>query len=157
MNVCTCLTIYVHICLLCSSTGTSCTESGITVTATVTTTSPTSSNSPATSPNSPAASSTNCITTSSSVNSTPVGRTEAEPPTKRKKNDAVEEAILANLKSLQDRRQSRVPKDQEALFGEQVAGTLRRLQPRQREMMKIKISSLLFDAEFPDSENTDEP
>jgi hypothetical protein len=58
---------------------------------------------------------------------------------------------------LQDRRQSRVPKDQEALFGEQVAGTLRRLQPRQREMMKIKISSLLFDAEFPDSENTDEP
>lgn len=59
--------------------------------------------------------------------------------------------IFKSLKSIQERRQSR---DMEAVFGEQVAGILRRIaEPRQREMVKIRILSMLFDAEFPDSSN----
>ena len=83
------------------------------------------------------------------------------PPPKKKKKDKgleLDEALLSNLTSLEDSRAERAarhnqPKDQEALFGEQVAGTLRRLPPRKRELTKIKITTMLFDAEFPDGED----
>jgi hypothetical protein len=60
----------------------------------------------------------------------------------------LDEAILNTLNDLQGKSQNRNTKDQEALLGEQV--TLHRLPACQRERVKIKISSLLLDAEFPE-------
>ena len=57
--------------------------------------------------------------------------TSQPPPSKKKRDRSVEldDLLLSNLKSLEERRAARdarrqEPKDQESLFGEQVAATL---------------------------------
>jgi hypothetical protein len=75
------------------------------------------------------------------------------PPHKKPKGNRdseMDETILKSLQAIQERRKTR---DSESLFGEQVAARLRSFDARKREFLKIKIMSLMFDAEFPDPEN----
>lgn len=60
----------------------------------------------------------------------------------------LEEAILENLKGLQERRESLSLEDE--LFGRQIAATLQRLEPRKKAMAKMQIQHLLFSLEFED-------
>ena len=81
----------------------------------------------------------------------------AHPPAKKKcssdsRESEIDEAILSSLKSIQERREGRVPQqDEEDLFGQQVASVLRRLPRRARALTKINIQQMLFQAEFSDT------
>ena len=47
-------------------------------------------------------------------------------------------------------------RDMESVFGEQVAGSLRRFEARNHEMLKIRIMSMIFDVEFPEGSSSEQ-
>ena len=75
-----------------------------------------------------------------------------EPPSKKRKtknSDEVETIIVRTLKRIEERRAERQVEDEEELFGRQIAATLRRLNCRQKAMVKLIFQQVLMDIEFP--------
>ena len=74
---------------------------------------------------------------------------EPPPPKKRKKgnrgNDDLDELLIKNMQHMQQRID-----DEDAMFGRQVAATLRRLTNRQKAIAKLRIHGVLLDTEFPE-------
>lgn len=72
---------------------------------------------------------------------------------KRQRESEFEDVVVNSLKSIEARREERrarerEQKDEEDLFGQQVAAILRRLPMRRRALTKINIQQMLFQAEF---------
>ena len=77
------------------------------------------------------------------------------PPSKERKGDDVDKAIVESLKTMQDRwsrkdtENSQATLDEEGHFGHQVAATLRRLTTKQKVIAKLQIDQVLVNVEFP--------
>ena len=71
-----------------------------------------------------------------------------QPPKKRKlkgrQEEMIDNMLLQNLSHM-----SEVHEDGEELFGRHVAATLRRMTNHQKAIVKLRIQSILTDAEFP--------
>lgn len=69
---------------------------------------------------------------------------------KRKaKQEDIDELLVKSLYSLQDSKKAKTEQmDEEEHYGQQIAHSLRRLNPRQKALAKIKIQELLFNIEF---------
>lgn len=79
----------------------------------------------------------------------------SRPSSKKKKlskDSEVDDAILQSLKDISARRSDHVP-DEEELFSGSVAAVLRRLQPHQKAVARLRIQQVLIDIEFPEPAN----
>ena len=79
-------------------------------------------------------------------------QSQSKLPKKKKAKvvDEVDEAIVRNLEELCQRRSSCIA-DEEELFGQAIAATLRRFNLCQRAMAKLRIENVLMEIEFPES------
>ena len=66
---------------------------------------------------------------------------------KRGRTGDIDELLVKSLNSLQEKKLK--VDDDEGLFGKQVAATLRRFEPRQKALAKLKIPQCLTEIEFP--------